>query len=224
LLRKFGYTGAYPDEKAWIIPGDGAPDDIVDDDALSERVGSGDARAAEEIVHRYYPKVYRLVHRMSDGSADIAEEMAQNVFLRIFDHIQSFRQEAAFSTWVYRIAVNVCLDDRKRRGRWQKFLIPWAFGRKGVADAKEEWEPPDPRAAADPEKMMKGRQLEAAVRSAMEALTDKQRMIFQLKVFEELRISEIAAIMDMAEGTVKSHLFRATQALRERLKNWIDRE
>jgi RNA polymerase sigma-70 factor (ECF subfamily) len=193
---------------------------------LADRAGQGETPAAEELVHRYYPKVYRLVHRMSDGDTDAAEEMAQEIFLKIFSQIQSFRGESSFSTWVYRIAVNACLDNRKRRRRWSNLLILWPFGRSGnrSADADKEVEPWDDRTAADAEALLRGRQFEGAVRSAMASLPDKQRLICHLKLFEELRISEIAAITGLAEGTVKSHLFRATRSLRKRLKDWTDKE
>ncbi len=163
---------------------------------------------------------------MSDGDADLAEEMTQEIFLRIFKHICEFRGEAAFSTWVYRIAVNVCLDDLKRRRRWINLLIRWPIGmsRHKSAHTVKEVDPPDDRPAADAEALLRGRQFEGAVRSAMASLTDKQRLICQLKLFEELRISEIAAITGLAEGTVKSHLFRATRSLRKRLKDWTDKE
>ncbi len=210
-------------ERASSCSNDGR-DGTVDDHALAERAGNDDRGAADELVYRYYPKVYRLVHRMSGGDADAAEERTQDIFLKIFERIEGFRQEAAFSTWIYRIAVNACLDDRRRRRRWMKLLTPWPFGRRRAADSENAEEPPDTRPLADPEEVLRGRQLDGAVRAAMAALTDKQRMVFHLKVFEGFRISEIAAIMEMAEGTVKSHLFRATHALRERLNDWIDKE
>lgn len=199
-------------------------DGRIDDQALAKRAGDGDRSAADKLVHRYYPKVYRLVHRMSDGNADAAEERTQDIFLKVFSHIKSFRREAAFSTWVYRIAVNTCLDDRKRRKRWKMLLTPWPFGRKKEEGSDNADDLPDARPGFDPEALLRGRQLDGAVRAALETLTDKQRAIFHLKMDDELRISEIAVIMGMAEGTVKSHLFRATRSLRGRLKEWIEKE
>lgn len=198
-----------------------APDD---DEALVCRAGKGDSRAAEELVHRHYSKVYRLVYRMSDSDVDAAEERTQEIFLKVFSQLKGFRQEAAFSTWVYRIAVNTCLDHRKRRRKWMDVLIPWPFGRKRDGKLIDRGEHPDSSANVDPESLLTGRQFGRAVRAAMETLTDKQRAIFHLKVYEELRIADIAVVMGMAEGTVKSHLFRATRSLRERLGEWIDKE
>ncbi len=200
------------------------PDARMSDAALADGAGRGDTGAAKELVHRYYPKVYRLAHRMSDADADAAEERTQDVFLKIFAHIKGFRREAAFSTWVYRIAVRTCLDDRNRRKRWRRLLIPRPFGRQKEDTSDNAEDLADMRPSMDPESLLCGQQLDGAVRAAMETLTDKQRAIFHLKVFEELRISEIAVVMEMAEGTVKSHLFRATRSLRKRLTEWIDKE
>ncbi len=190
---------------------------------LAARVQGGDGMAAEALVRRYQKKVFGMAYRMCDGDPDAVEDMVQEVFFRVFRSLYQYRGEAAFSTWLHRIAVNVCLDEKKRRRRWRRWFVPWPFGRRR-ADRSEpdpDPDPPDVRPQADPLTVLRGRGFEKDVRKALETLSDRQRLIFSLKVFEDMPIAEIAQVMGMAEGTVKSHLFRAVRSLRERLKDWV---
>lgn len=196
--------------------------DWVSDEQLATRIQAGDRLAAEDMVRRYQKKVFGVAYQMCDGNSDSAEDMVQEVFFRVFRSLDQYRHEAAFSTWLHRIAVNVCLDEKKRQRRWRKWFVPWPFGlrRENQSESEPDFDPPDVRPQADPLTVLRGRNFDKDVQKALETLSDRQRLIFSLKVFEDMPIAEISQVMEMAEGTVKSHLFRAARALRDRLKNW----
>ncbi len=212
-------------------PTQGPPDPPADpadvpDGTLVDRIRRGDRGAAEALVRRHHGRIHRLVHHLCDGDPDAAEELTQEVFERILANLPAFRGEAAFSTWAHRIAVNRCLDHRRRKRRWRwLFPAPPGRGRREAEPGEAFREDPmeadvDPAEAAGPMKNLWGKEFSRRARQALTALPDRQRVVFYLKVFEEMKLSEIADTLGLGEGTVKSHLFRATRTLREELKEW----
>jgi RNA polymerase sigma-70 factor, ECF subfamily len=160
---------------------------------------------------------------MLGGDAEEAKDRTQDVFLQAFQKIKQFEGKASFYTWLYRIVINTCIDARRRRRRWQEIFFPWRFGKDSGEESTtmlEEY--PDTEKNSDPLAIASGRQLEVDVKEAMKTLSAKQRSIFQLKVFHELSIKEIAEAMGLAEGTVKTHLFRATQVMQKQLRGWTE--
>jgi RNA polymerase sigma-70 factor (ECF subfamily) len=117
--------------------------------------------------------------------------------------------------------INTCIDARRRRSRWKEIFFPGRFDRDkaGATDNSPE-EFADVNPGSDPLAAASGRQLQEDVKSALDKLSQRQRTIFQLKVFQEMSIAEIAETMGLAEGTVKSHLFRATRIVQKQLKGW----
>jgi RNA polymerase sigma-70 factor (ECF subfamily) len=196
---------------------------VYDDKELVRRAQRDDPWAIEQLILRYQKKIYSIAYRMLAGDAEEAKDRTQDVFLQAFQKIRQFKGKSSFYTWLYRIVINTCIDARRRRRRWQDIFFPWRFGR----DAQEEptnmlEEYPDIEKNSDPLATVSGRQLEVDVQKAMQLLPAKQRSIFQLKVFHELSIKEIAEVMGLAEGTVKTHLFRATQVMHKQLKAWTE--
>lgn len=195
-----------------------------DDEAdLVRRAQAGDSRAVDLLARRYLQKVYAIAYRLSGFDAEEARDNAQEALLQAFRNIKRFEGRSRFSTWIYRVAVNSCQDARRRRLRWRRLLVPWQAERGDAA-------PAPPSADADAEGVegsalagLRGEELRRQVRKVLEGLSEKQRLVFQLKVFEELSIAEIAGATGMAEGTVKTHLFRATRSVREALQGWTDR-
>ena len=119
--------------------------------------------------------------------------------------------------------VNTCLDALRRRKRWRRLVIfrrSSTDGEREMSNTLEEL--PSPDLEANPSSVHDARELRSEVDEALKELSDRQRMIFQLKVYEEMRISEIAQMMGLAEGTVKSHLFRATRIVRQALSDWVE--
>jgi RNA polymerase sigma-70 factor (ECF subfamily) len=192
--------------------------DIVDDGDLVGRARDHDQWAVEELVHRYQQKAYAIAYHFTDGNVQDAEDLTQEAFLRAFQNLDTFRGDSSFYTWFYRILVNVCLDGRRRRSRWQKIFMPWQ--RETVDKGLSPEERPDPEAHERSLKAISEKERSRDIRKSLESLPEKQRLAFQLKALDGMSIHEIAQVMGTAEGTVKSHLFRATHFLRERFKDW----
>jgi RNA polymerase sigma-70 factor (ECF subfamily) len=201
----------------------GAHSQSRDDEELVRRAQEDDLWAAEQLVRRYQKKVYSLAYQMSFGDREEALDLTQESFLRVFRSIKRFRGDSSFHTWLYRIVVNACMDARRRRGRWSKVFFSRRTNENGQTNPDKDIE--DSAMAddkSDPLSAVSSEQLKRDIKKALSALSKKQQIIFQLKVFQEMSIPEIAQTMGLAEGTVKSHLFRATQSVRNLLQGWAE--
>ena len=156
----------------------------------------GEREAFDRLVVRYQRDVYRLCYRYVNNHDD-ANDLAQEAFLKAWRAIARFRGESAFSTWLYRIAVNACLNFR-------------ALRRPPTQDLPEALADPLPGAAARMEKGDEARR----VRAAVSRLPDRQRATLILKIYHELTHEEVAAILGSTVGTVKANLFHALGNLR----------
>jgi RNA polymerase sigma-70 factor (ECF subfamily) len=188
------------------------------DESLVARARKNDQKAIEELVHLYQQKAYAIAYHFSDGNMQDAEDLTQEAFLRAFQNLETFRGDSSFYTWFYRILVNVCLDGRRRRSRLQEIFLPWR--RESADKGLSPEERPDPEAHERSLKAISEKELRRDIRESLKSLPEKQRMAFQLKALHGMTIQEVARVMGTAEGTVKSHLFRATQFLREKFKDW----
>jgi RNA polymerase sigma-70 factor (ECF subfamily) len=198
-----------------------APSISVKDKALVARAQDGDQTAFGELVKMYQGKAYAIAYSMGSGDGEEARELTQEAFLRAFQNLKNFRGKSSFYTWFYRILVNTCLDNRRRRGRWGKIFSFWHRDRREKESSGEKnAQYPDPREHSDPMTDLSNKQLAQEIKIALASLPEKQRLVFQLKVLHGMQIREIAQIMGSAEGTVKSHLFRATHFMREALQEW----
>ena len=199
----------------------GSPGQVYADEELVRRAKADDPWAIEQLVLRYQQKVYAIAYQMLGGDAEEARDRTQDAFLQAFRSIKRFKGKSSFYTWLYRIVINTCIDARRRRSRWKEIFFPWRFDRDkaGATDNSLE-EFADVNPGSDPLTAASGRQLQEDVKSALDKLSQRQRTIFQLKVFQEMSIAEIAETMGLAEGTVKSHLFRATRIVQKQLKGW----
>ena len=173
---------------------------------------AGDTKAFEVLVKRHESRVYRLLLRML-GSAEEAEDAAQEAFLSLHRHGHRFRREARFSTFVYRVAVNAALNRRRSQGRARaryKELIQ--------RQAAGEHLPSTPR---DPESAASGAQVQARVQEALLYLPPDLRMAVILYDIEGQSYRDIAGVLGIPEGTVKSRIHRARNALRELLRGLV---
>jgi RNA polymerase sigma-70 factor, ECF subfamily len=185
----------------------------VDESRLIEQVRAGRAEAFEYFVHRYNRKITRVAYRLlrDSGEADCA---AQESFLKAYQNLNDFREGSTFETWLTRICINWCKDRLKRR------RLVFYF-HQAPSSSEEETGPrelavhPDP----SPERRAMSREIRDRLTTAMESLSPRQRTIFVLKHLEELSIPEIAGITGLDTGTIKSHLFRASRKIRERLED-----
>ena len=193
----------------------------LNDEALVVRARKKDPWAAEELVHRYQQKAYRIAHHMCFGDTEEAQDLTQEAFLKVFKNLKKFKGKSSFYTWFYRIVVNACIDGVRRRRRREKIFSLWPSEESRGESSREEMEgQSEMQETSNPMRTLRGKQLTEEAQQALRSLSEKQRVVFQLKVMEEMSIPEIAQVMKMAEGTVKSHLFRATHVLREALKEW----
>ena len=196
---------------------------VYADAELVRRAQKEDPWAIEQLVLRYQKKVYAIAYQMLSGDAEEARDRTQDAFLQAFRKIKQFRGKSSFYTWLYRIVINTCLDARRRRKRWKEIFFPGRLDKnKDHAPQTSLEEFPDTKGNSDPLATVSRRQLEGDVKNALNSLSERQRTIFQLKVFQEMSIAEIAESMGLAEGTVKTHLFRATRAVQKQLKGWTD--
>jgi RNA polymerase sigma-70 factor (ECF subfamily) len=182
------------------------------DHDLVKRWQAGDASAFEQLVRLHEKKVFRLLFRMM-GSREEAEDVSQETFLSLHRHGHRFRGDARFSTFVYRVASNAALNRRRTLGRNRARLQKLA-----VRQAAGDDLPQGPR---DPEDAAGGIELSGAVRQALDALKPSLRLPVLLYDIEGLAYGEIAEVLGIAEGTVKSRIHRARQALRRELKSLV---
>jgi RNA polymerase sigma-70 factor, ECF subfamily len=170
-----------------------------DDREAIEAWRNGEREAFDRLVERYQRDVYRLCFRYVNDHHD-ASDMAQEVFLRAYRALEKFRGDSAFSTWLYRIAVNTCLSFRSaRRPPGEELPESLPDLREGALDGIEREE----RARR--------------VRVAIQDLPEKQRATLILKMYHDLSHEEIAGVMGSSVGTVKANLFHALSKLKRRL-------
>ena len=174
----------------------------VDEATLAARAREGDPHAFEELYRATSERVFALCLRMS-GNRELARELAHDVYVRAWEKLAGFRGEAAFSTWLHRLAVNVVLERQRRDRRRQ------VHERAGF----EEEDDPAPSWRATGEDVGARLDLEAAIAR----LPTNARTVFVLHEVEGYRHEEIARAMDIAEGTVRAHLHRARRLLMEYL-------
>lgn len=170
------------------------------------RCQQGDEAAFEDLIRLHEKKVYTLCRRMC-RSEDDALEAAQDAFLAVWRGIGSFRADAAFSTWLYRLATNACLDLLRRERRHGDLA--------SLDDEEALTEPADP--APLPEEALERAETQRMVREALLALPDDYREILLLRETEQLSYTEIAEVTGLELGTVKSRINRARQALKNYL-------
>jgi RNA polymerase sigma-70 factor (ECF subfamily) len=201
----------------------GRTNQAFSDEALVDRARRDDRWAIEQLIGRYQQKVFRVAYQMCYADEEAAKDRVQEAFFRAFRNIKRFKGNSSFYTWLYRIVVNTCIDAQRRRKRRRQTFIPWRFGKTTNEESNTSLEDyPDSEENSNPLARLTGQQLEIDVKKALKSLSEKQRVAFQLKVFQEMSISEIAEIMDLAEGTVKTHLFRATQFIQNQLRQWVE--
>lgn len=190
-------------------------------DELIAKVREHDRDALDALFSRHMQKAFAIACNLCSGDREQAQDLTQEALLKAVRNIDAFRGEASFSTWLYRIIYTTYLDGIKQRGRWTDIFSPWRRAKqKGDADREIPEEPPDSDVKKNPLNVLQAHQLDRDLQKALQKLPEKQRIVFQFKVLSDMSIKEIATIMNSAEGTVKSHLFRATQHLQKNLRDW----
>lgn len=187
------------------------------DTRLMIRVRDEDPGAFEELVERYQHRLVAVLHHLV-GNADEAEDLAQDVFLRVFRARKRYRARAKFSTWLFTIANNLALNAlRRRRLKGGASLPTTDSGPLGPRPAERIVQD----RADPPSQSLQQQELSAVVRRALDGLNERQRAAVLLNKFEEMNYAEIAEIMGLSTKAVKSLLSRARVNLREALKEYI---
>lgn len=185
----------------------------MEEAALVARCRRGHATAFEELVARYERKVYNLAYRMT-GSHEDARDITQEAFLKVYTSLRHFRGDAAFGTWLFRIASNMCLDELRRRRRRLLVSIDEPYQHE---EGEVQRQLPD--SGADPGQVAEIRDLQRMVHDAIQHLSDDHRLIVVLRDLQGFSYEEIASMLDCSLGTVKSRLNRARAALRKYLED-----
>jgi RNA polymerase sigma-70 factor (ECF subfamily) len=179
------------------------------DHELVARCRNGDREAFATLVRKYQSKVLTLATRILDNRTE-AEDIAQDIFVKIFQSLQDFRGASRFSTWIYRITVNHCLNHLRRRTRQQQTL---------VMTEPVEWRQESP--ASNPYKTLEQKERWALVQAKLQELSVEHRTIILLRDFEGLPYDEIADVLQLESGTVKSRLHRARMELKALLEPYL---
>ncbi|ULT57240.1 RNA polymerase sigma factor SigW [Neobacillus drentensis] len=176
-----------------------------------KQVIKGDQDAFGEIVEIYKNSIYQLCYRMI-GNRHEAEDLAQEAFIRAYVNIQSFNQNLKFSTWLFRIATNLCID-RLRKKKPDYYLDAEVAGTEGLTMYSQ--------ISSDsplPETEVESLELQETVQKEILKLPEKYRSAIVLKYMEDMSLNEISEILDLPLGTVKTRIHRGREALRQQLR------
>ncbi len=186
----------------------------VNDAELIREAQRGNRAAFEELVRQYDQAVLRLALHLT-GSEHDAKDIYQEAFLKAYRNLAGFRFECSFYTWIYRIVTNLCLDHlrRKQVRKEEPAVASDAEGRE--LNLLEQVA--DERPGASPERNLMRRELAARIALALQQLTPRERIVFEMKHYEGLRLRTIGEALNTSEETAKNTLFRATQKLRAAL-------
>ena len=190
----------------------------MSEEQLIRRAQQGDNGAFEELLLLHQKKVYNLCLRMS-ANPDDALDLSQEAFLRAWRSLGQYQFEASFSTWLFRLTSNICIDFLRRKKRRQETSLTESYD-----DSDEGAELSVPDAQPGPEQQAITNETKIELARAMEQLSPEHREILQLRVIEDLQYEQIADILGVRVGTVKSRLARARLSFRKILKagNYFD--
>jgi RNA polymerase sigma-70 factor (ECF subfamily) len=191
-----------------------SPEDRASETELIRQAQKGSRQAFDTLVRQYDQAVLRLALHLLGSETD-AQDIAQEAFLKAYRYLANFRFECSFYTWIYRIVTNLCLDLMRRRKtrREDPAVVMDSSGEEldllGMVS--------DERASANPGRELERKELGAKIATALDKLTPRERMVFELKHYQGLRLRTIGEMLNTTEETAKNTLFRATKKLRASL-------
>ena len=192
--------------------------DSLETDRLIALAVRGDQEAFGRVVQAYYSRVYSVIYRVVNHAED-ARELSQACWVKAWQRLADYKQEARFYTWVYRIAVNTALDFLRYKKRRPEVPIEPAIGAEGDALAMDrQKELADERTPADD---LHRAEIRRAFDTALQKLSDEHRTVLVLRELEGMSYEEIADVMKTRKGTVMSRLFYARKALQSALENYL---
>ena len=164
---------------------------------------------------RHYDRVVLRLALNITGSYEDAQDIYQEAFLRAYRNLGRFRFECSFYTWIYRIATNLCLDHLRQRQLRNRDIITERF-EEGDEETMLD-RVPDQRPATSPERAALSREVRDRIRMALGRLSPRERVVFELKHYQGLKLQTVATMLNTTENTIKNTLFRATHKLRVKL-------
>src|SRR5918993_1000645 len=189
----------------------------MDDSAVVTAFLGGEERAFSELVERYQTRLLNFVYR-TIGDREKAEDLVQEVFIRVYRHLHRFDRSKKFSTWVYTIASNLAKNELRNRSRNPLVLFQTMQGSNEDEDRPLQFED----TTARPDDLYRKRHLRELVEETVAKLPEHHRQVFVLRELEGKSYEEIAEITDCNLGTVKSRLNRARNAFAEIIEPWVD--
>jgi RNA polymerase sigma-70 factor (ECF subfamily) len=186
---------------------------LMDESTLIAGLARGDERAFRELVERHKKQVYFLALDMVGNSID-AEDISQEVFLKVFRSFGTFRKGAKLGSWLYRITYNASIDHLRRKGSMPE-AVP-----DEVLDSRSQTDAGQPAAIAqDPARIAESKLLQEKIALALDKVSPQEKAVFLLRHYDDLMLKDIASTLGLSLGSVKSYLFRAVHKLQRELGN-----
>ncbi len=184
----------------------------IDDDELVTNFQNGDKSAFNTLVLKYQNRIAKLIYRHTND-AETTKDLCQETFLKAYKSLPKFKRESAFYSWLYRIAINCCIDHARQQNR-----------RKTVSYDELPVEPEELLVSKhpSPSHLVEMEELGDIINKAVNQLPTKQQHVFRLRYEKKLKIKEVAVRINRSEGTVKTHLHHAHQRLRELLRPYLE--
>jgi RNA polymerase sigma-70 factor (ECF subfamily) len=188
-------------------------DKQISSEELMARIAKGDEDAFEILVDRHQTSILNLTYRFI-GDRTQAKDLAQEVFIRVWQAAKTYKPEAKFTTWIYRITANLCFNELKsaRRKKWFSFNWSDEDGEHTIEETLSDGVP-------SAEDLLLEKERNRQISDALQSLPENQRMALILKRYDDLSYEEIARILNCSVSAVESLLFRAKRTLQEKLKN-----
>jgi RNA polymerase sigma-70 factor (ECF subfamily) len=184
--------------------------------SLIRRAQRGERAAFDTLVRRYDQEVLRMALRIVQSPEEV-QDLYQEVFLKVYRSLGRFRLEARFSTWLYRIVMNVCLDHLRRQKARHEMQMPEI--EEGQPDFLHKL--PDDRPILNPERALQSQEIGGRLQLAMARLSPRERLVFELKHCQGLKLRDIGEMCGTSEEAAKNSLFRALQKLRTDLRDLV---
>jgi RNA polymerase sigma-70 factor (ECF subfamily) len=189
----------------------------TDETALIKAAQGGDQDAFAQLVRAYDQSVLRLAMNLLRSPED-AQDVYQEAFLRVYRNLNSFRFDCSFHTWLYRIVTNLCLDQLRRR-KVRKEEPTVVTTTEGAVDRMDSMA--EQRADSDPQRSLFSGQLRRKIKEVLAELSPRERMVFEMRHYQGLRLRNIGEILGTSEEAAKNCLFRANQKMRTALGEFI---
>jgi RNA polymerase sigma factor (sigma-70 family) len=186
---------------------------LEDKELIADAI-AGKQEAYKRLMRKYHNAIAHLIMRMVGNQGDV-EDLAQEAFIKAFNSLPSFNDEFAFSTWLYKIATNNCIDYLRKR-KLKTFSIDRPIGSE---DGQQQYEIPDD--SHRPDRQILRDQQTSAIRVAIDSLPEKYRLVIVMRHQEERSYEEIAEELALPLGTVKAHIFRAREMLYKQLRGKV---